>query len=200
MSGSRWTVQAPRLDDAAVLTEAPRLDPDEPILERQLFRGVRLSAPDPIENLQLLDVQLEGCDVAGLVAEGGRANTVRLSDCRLRGVTWARGLFDDLLAERLVGDEVSLRFSTLRRCILRGLDLPGLDLTEVTFDRVLIEDCRLAGATFDHCHVVDLRIQGCDLSGATGVAGLRGASIHPDDVASMSASLAVAAGLRVEDA
>jgi uncharacterized protein YjbI with pentapeptide repeats len=134
--------------------------------------------------------------VAGLVAAGGRGRRIELRDTRLRGVTWARCLLDDVRLEGVEGTDVSFRFSTLRRTIVTDCVLAGLDLTEVQFDRVLLQRCDLRGATFAAARVQRLRIEGCDLSGASGLGALSGASVHPD-VMTMAVGLASAAGIRV---
>lgn len=198
MTRKPWGVHPPDLDDAP-RAEPPALDPLEPAWRGVWVRGHRLVAAEPVEQLELDDVRLEDCDLAGLTVDNGRARRLHLAGGRVRGLTWARGLLDDVFVDGVTGADISLRFSTLRRTVVRDAVLPGLDLTETVFDRVRFERCDLRGARFDHGRVVDLRIEGCNLAGATGVDALRGASVHPDDAATMTVSLARALGLTVEE-
>jgi uncharacterized protein YjbI with pentapeptide repeats len=195
---ARWTVKPPAA--GAPTTEPIRVDPAEPTLRGVHIAGQRLSGAEPVDGLEVDDVVLTDCDLAGLVADRARARRLRISGGRLRGVTWTGSLIDDVSIEGVTAADVAVRFSTLRRTVIVDSVLPGLDLTESTFDRVRFERCDLRGARFDHCRVQELRIEGCDLSGATGVEALRGASVHPDDAGSMALSLAAAVGLRVQEA
>ncbi len=173
---------------------------DEPVeLVDHSYDGVRLEAAELRENSALTGLTITRCDVAGLLAHGSRADRVTVSDSRLRGVTWTAGILRDVTLDTVTGSDVSFRFSTLRRVVLRDCRLPGLDLTEATLDAVLLERCDLRGARFDHARVKGLRIAGCDLAGATGAAGLAGASLQLDDLLSLAPSLAADLGLTVED-
>jgi uncharacterized protein YjbI with pentapeptide repeats len=194
---TRWHARVPEADRPA-LDETPVVDPDEPVLRDVRIAGRRLTPAESLDGLEITDVVLDGCDVAGLVCTGGRASGLRMRSGRIRGITWARGLFRDVLLEGVTGEEVSVRFGTLRRVEFRDCSLPGLDLTEVTGERVRLVGCDLSGAKFDHARIRDLRIAGCVLAGASGLDALRGASVHPDDIASMALGLARANGICVE--
>jgi uncharacterized protein YjbI with pentapeptide repeats len=151
-----------------------------------------------LERPELVNVVLERCDVAGFGATEGRADRVLVARSRLRGVTWANGVVQDVELDGVSGSEVSFRFSLLRRVTLTDCQLPGLDFTETVFDSVRLERCDLTGARFDHAHVKSLRIEGCDLSECTGVEALSGASIHPDDLLAFGPSMARALGMTIE--
>ena len=149
------------------------------------------------ERPELVNVVLERCDIAGFTGRDGRADRVLITGSRLRGVTWVNGVLQDVVLDGVTGDEVSLRFSTLRRVVFRDCTLPGLDLTEVTLDDVRLERCSLPRAQLNGATVKSLRIEGCDLTGVTGAASLAGASIHPDDLLALAPSLAEAIGMIV---
>lgn len=163
------------------------------------IRGARVALGGQSDRLQLVNVALDGCDVAGLLSQRSHADRVLLTDTRLRGVTWADGLVEDVTFEVVRGAEVSFRFSTLRRVTFADCELPGLDLTETVFEQVRFERCDLTRTRFDHAKVGTLRLAGCDLSGCSGAKWLAGASVHPDDVLSLGPSLAAGLGIVVED-
>jgi uncharacterized protein YjbI with pentapeptide repeats len=151
-----------------------------------------------LDNAEIVDVALERCDIAGVVVFNGRVERLHVSGSRLRGVTWGAGMVQDVVLESTTGGDVSLRSSTLRRVTFRDCVLPGLDLTEVTFDQVRLEHCTLTGATFHRAKVKQLRIEGCDLTGCSGAEALSGASVHPDDLLYLAPSLAAALGITLE--
>ncbi|HET7309824.1 MAG TPA: pentapeptide repeat-containing protein [Mycobacteriales bacterium] len=196
MKPAGWTARLPGAD--AAVGEFPPWDPEDQLELRDL-RVVDTSAVsgEVAERPELVNVVLDRCDIAGFSGRDGRADRVVVTGSRLRGVTWVNGVVQDVLLDGVTGEEVSLRFSTLRRLTLRDCVLPGLDFTEVTFDDVRLERCALQGAQFNGAKVKSLRIEGCDLSGATGVAALTGASVHPDDLLALAPSLAEAVGMRV---
>lgn len=147
---------------------------------------------------ELVNVALDRCDVAGFVAREGRAARLALAQSRVRGLSWVAGIVQDAVLDGVTGTDVSLRFSQLRRVLFRDCALPGIDLTEVSFDAVRFERCDLRGAQFDGVRVRELRIEHCDLAGASGISALAGASVHPDDLVSVTTALAEALGLIVE--
>jgi uncharacterized protein YjbI with pentapeptide repeats len=191
-----WISRLPPPADAT--SEFPACDPDDQLE----LHGVRVadatsSTSEVCERPEIVNVALDRCDIAGFTGREGRAERVHISGSRLRGVTWVNGVLQDVVLEGVIGDEVSLRFSTLRRVTLRDCTLPGLDLTEAKLDDVRLERCSLPGAQFNSARVKGLRIEGCDLSGASGAAALAGASIHPDDLLTLAPSLAEAIGMTV---
>jgi uncharacterized protein YjbI with pentapeptide repeats len=151
-----------------------------------------------LDRPELVNVTLESCDVTGVVGRSGRANRLLVRSSRLRAVTWVDGIVQDATFEDITGIDVSFRFSTLRRVVLRDCALPALDLTEAVFDKVLLQRCDLRGARFDGSKVKALRIEGCDLTGCTGAGSLAGATLDPDDLLSLGPSMATALGLTVE--
>ena len=191
-----WIARLPDAE-AAVSAFPERDDLDQ--LELTDLRVVGASAvlDELSERPELVNVVLERCDVAGFTGRDGRAERVVISGSRLRGVTWVNGVLQDVLLEGVTGDEVSLRFSTLRRVTFRDCLLPGLDLTEAKLEDVRLERCSLPRAQLNGAKVKSLRIEGCDLSGLAGAAALAGASIHPDDLLALAPSLAEAVGMTV---
>ena len=196
MKPAPWTSRLP--GEAAASSEFPKWDPEDQLELRDL-RIVDASAAvaELAERPELVNVVLDRCDIAGFTGRDGRADRVVISGSRLRGVTWVNGVLQDVILDAVTGEAVSLRFSTLRRVVLRDCVLPGLDFTEARFEDVRLERCTLHGAQFNGAKVKSLRIEGCDLAGASGVAALAGASVHPDDLIALAPSLAEAVGMSV---
>jgi uncharacterized protein YjbI with pentapeptide repeats len=189
-----WVGQLPR----ASVQDFPALDDDVLDLREVRVVDASASASDVLENAEIVNVAMERCDVAGVVAHNGRMDRVLISSSRLRGVTWAAGMVQDVLVDATTGGDLSLRFSTLRRVTFRDCVLPELDFAEVTFDQVRLERCVLSGARFHRAKVKSLRIQGCDLTGCTGAEALTGASVDPGDLVQLAPSLAAALGITLD--
>jgi uncharacterized protein YjbI with pentapeptide repeats len=153
-----------------------------------------------LDRPELVDVQLEDCDVSGIIARDFIARRVELRGTRIRGVTFASGQYDDGLLDDCTTSELSLRFSRLRRVVFRNCDLSGADLYSTTFDHVTIEGCDLQRARFDAATVNCLAITNCNLAGVTGAFGLKGAQLDASDLPALAISLAREAGIDVRDA
>jgi uncharacterized protein YjbI with pentapeptide repeats len=192
-----WLERLP--GEAEALDAFPSSQGDDALeLRDTSVAGATLSLADAVDKPELVNVRLQGCDVAGFVALSGRADRVLVQAGRLRGVAWTGGLVRDAELRNVVASDLSFRFSTLRRVVFRDCELPGLDLTEVVLDDVRFERCLLSGAQFHRAQVKSLRIEGCDLTGAQGVEALAGAAIHPDDLLALAPSMAVALGITLE--
>lgn len=64
------------------------------------------------------------------------------------------------------------RDGQVRGACLKGLDLTDADLEEMTFDRCVLEQCRLTGANLERCSFTDVKLTGCELSGANCANGI----------------------------
>ena len=196
MAARSWIDQLPA--ESAAVEEFPDVAADEVELRDVAVVRARLSRGNLVSKPELVNVRLRDVDVAGFAAREGRADRVLVDAGRLRGVVWANGVLRDVELRGVRGDDLSVRFSTLRRVVFRDCELAGLDLTESVLDDVRFERCRLPGVRFHRAQVKTLRIEGCDLAGASGVEALAGASVHPDDLLGLAPSMAAALGLTVE--
>jgi uncharacterized protein YjbI with pentapeptide repeats len=192
-----WTPTAP---DPATVLDKFRACEDEEDLEvlDTRYAGATSTEAVVLDRPEVVNVVLEGCDLTGVLGRSGRANRVEVRDSRLRAVTWVDGIVQDVVFDTVTAADLSFRFSTLRRVVFRDCTLPGLDLTDVTFDNVRFERCDLSRAVFDRAKVKALRLEGCQLVGLTGADSLSGASVHPDDLLELGPSLATALGITVE--
>lgn len=174
------------------------MDTDPAELYERSWQGERLGPAEYPPNSDLVDLTFAECDIVGVLAEKSRLERVSVTQSRLRGITWVGGVIRDVTLEQVMGEDVSFRFSSLRGVTIRDAQLPGVDFTNVEFENVRFERCLLQRAVFDHAKVKSLRIEQCDLAGATGVLALRGASMNFDDVMSLAPSLAREAGITIE--
>jgi uncharacterized protein YjbI with pentapeptide repeats len=163
------------------------------------LQGARILELD-LDRPEFLDLRLDDCDVSGVVATGFIARRLILTNTRLRGVTFAKGQFDDGVLTDCRTSELSFRFSKLRHVVFRDCDLSGVDFYATTFDHVTIEHCELQRATFDSAAVKCLAITNCNLVGIRGVSGLSGAQVDASDLPAMAPALATEAGILIRDA
>jgi uncharacterized protein YjbI with pentapeptide repeats len=183
---------------AEAATDAVPTDCDDDI--RDLWLGGARVLELDLDRPEFLDVRLTDCDLSGIFATGFIARRVELSRTRLRGVTLAKGQYDDGFVEGCLTTELSFRFSKLRHVVFRDCDLSGVDFYSTTFDHVTIDRCDLQRAHFDDARVECLAITNCNLAGVTGVSGLRKAQVDVSDLPSLAASLAGEIGIRLRDA
>ena len=163
------------------------------------LQGARILELD-LDRPELLDLRLEDCDLSGIVATGFIARRVVLDNTRLRGVTMAKGQYDDGVLRECSTSELSFRFSKLRHVVFRACDLSGVDFYNTTFDHVTIDGCDLQRARFDGAIVKCLEITNSNLVGIHGVSGLKGARLDASDLPGLAQSLATEAGILIRDA
>jgi uncharacterized protein YjbI with pentapeptide repeats len=143
------------------------------------------------------DVEVDGDNLANVVAPELSLTRVRFLGVRLTGAQWTRGRLTDV---------------TFRDCRIDLATFAG-----TTFDRVTFEGCLLAqtefrdalwrSLRFEHCDLTEadlagVRIDGCELrsctlDGAAGLDRLRGAAMPWPDVVANAGALAQALGIRV---
>lgn len=197
--GRQHGATEPNLEQDAPTAELPaREEYDDGDIKNLWLSGTRIVGLD-LDRPEFLDVRLEDCDLSGIVATGYVARRVHLHRTRIRGVTLAKGQYDDGFFEGCTTDELSFRFSRLRRVIFRDCDLSGIDFYSTTFDHVTIDSCGLQRGHFDAAVANCLAITNCDLTGVSGVSGLKGAQLDGSDLPAMSIALATELGIAVRD-
>jgi uncharacterized protein YjbI with pentapeptide repeats len=195
--GKRHHASAAQISGDGPGTEAPA-DCDDDIRDLWLS-GARVLELD-LDRPELLDVRLEDCDVSGVVMTGGVIRRMSLTRTRVRGVTFAKGQYDDGVLVDCTTSELSFRFSRLRHVTFTDCDLAGVDFSNTTFEHVTIDGCDLQRARFDAAIVRCLSITNCNLVGVYGVSGLRRAQLDASDLPGLATSLAQDIGILIRDA
>ena len=189
----------PREPQITAAEPSQSLTADDEDVRDAWLHGARIVGLD-LDRPEFLDLRLTDCDISGIVATGFVARRVTLTGTRLRGLTFAKGQYDDGLVEDCTTAELSLRFSRLRHVVFRNCDLSGADFYNSTFEHVTIDRCDLQRATFDAASVKCLSITNCNLVAIRGVAGLSGAQVDASDLPALAPSLASDAGILIRDA
>lgn len=160
------------------------------------FSGSILTGAD-LTGAHLVESELTEVEAAHLTAPRSlwRHSTVRRS--RLGAVVAYEGSLDGLVVSDTKISFLNARSGTwkdvlLQRCVIDELDLVGAKLTRVRFEDCQIRSLELTGAT---CTDVDLR--SADLREISGLAGLGGCTISPEQLSDLSGALAAHLGIVV---
>ncbi|WP_433872160.1 pentapeptide repeat-containing protein [Saccharopolyspora sp. CA-218241] len=145
------------------------------------------------------DVVFEGCDLSGVIVEGGALERVEFRDCRMSGVVLAGAKLTDVLFSGCKLDLANLRMVEGRRVEFTDCALLEADFHEARLSGGRIEDSELGGADFTGGSLPGLRLHGSGLRGLVGAEALRGAVIGPDQVLDVATALFDAAGIAVAD-
>lgn len=184
--------------------QAPATDPADGILNddgdvKDLWLSQSRVVGLDLDRPEFVDVRLDDCDLSGITSTAFVSRRMHMSGTRLRGVIFGNGQFEDSVIAGCTTDELSFRFTRLKRVIFRDCDLSGVDFYSATFEHVTIEGCNLQRAHFDAATVMCLTITNCQLAGVSGVTGLRGALLDASDLPAMSIALATEIGIKVRD-
>lgn len=161
------------------------------------FAGTRL-AGSRWRRCSFRDCVLTGCDLANAELEQTGMRRVQLTGARLTGFAvgtapqWDLGV-TDCQAELSVWRHARLERAGFRGCRLSRSDWGAATLTDVAF-----EDCDLSGADFSGCRMRSVLFRGCRYDGIRGIAGLRGAEVHVDDLLGLGFAMAGELGIRVQ--
>lgn len=141
---------------------------------------------------QLLDVRMEGCDLAGGVWEKPHLHRVEFDGCRAIGLTLSNATLDEVRWRRCNGEHMriwssSLRATRFEECVLRGASFVESDLAGAVFRR-----CDLSGADLRGARLGGADLRGSNLAGAQiGIAEIRGAIVDPAQAVHLAGLLGV---------
>lgn len=160
------------------------------------FSGSTLTGAD-LTGAHLVESDLTEVEAAHLTAPRSLWRHSTLERSRLGAVVAYETSFDGLVVTDTKISFLNARSSTwkdvlLQRCVIEELDLVGAKLTRVRFEDCQIRALELTEAT---CKDVDLR--SADLREITGLAGLGGCTISPEQLYDLSGALAAQLGIAV---
>lgn len=161
------------------------------------FEGGTLADTD-WHRCSLVDVVVDGVDLANARFVESLWRRMRLERCRLTGVVLAGCILEDVTFAGGVLDLTNWRFAQLTRVRFEACTLTGADFLEAHLNDVSFEGCDLSGAQFSQARCRRTRLSGCRLDAVQGVTGLAGATIAPTDLLSLTEQLAEALGIGVD--
>jgi uncharacterized protein YjbI with pentapeptide repeats len=144
------------------------------------------------------DCVLSGCDLANATFEQTGMRRVQLSGVRLTGFAVGTARQWDIAAADCQAELSVWRNARLERAAFRGCRLARSDWGAATLTDVVFEDCDLSGADFSGCRMRSVLFRGCRYDGIRGIAGLRGAQVHVDDLLGLGFAMAGELGIRVQ--
>ncbi|WP_400191959.1 pentapeptide repeat-containing protein [Hymenobacter sp. B81] len=144
--------------------DAPGLRALGPELEQYHFIGCELGEAD-LSRLRFEDCLFERCNLSSARLAGSSLQNVAFADCKLLGLSFA-ACHDMLFAVHF--DRCQLRYASFAGKRLAGTrfancTLPEADFTNADLSQAVFADCDLTRAVFH-----DTRLEGADLSTATG--------------------------------
>ncbi len=160
------------------------------------FAGATLTGAD-LTGAHLIESDLAEVEAASLTAPRSLWRHSTVSRSRLGAVVAYEGSFDGLVVADTKISFLNARSGTwkdvlLQRCVIDELDLVGAKLTRVRFENCQIRSLELTGTT---CRDVDLR--SAELREISGLAGLGGCTISPEQLYDLSGALAAHLGIQV---
>ncbi|HET7357546.1 MAG TPA: pentapeptide repeat-containing protein [Nocardioidaceae bacterium] len=161
------------------------------------FTGTRL-AGSRWRRCTFHDCALSGCDLANAVFEQTGLRRVQLTGARLTGFAVGTAPHWDVTAADCQAELSLWRHARLERAAFRGCRLGRSDWGGATLTHVAFEDCDLSGADFSGCRMRSVLFRGCRYDGIRGIAGLRGAEVHVDDLLALGFAMAGGLGIRVQ--
>lgn len=160
------------------------------------FTGVDLTGSD-LTGAHLVETELTEIEAAHLKAPRSLWRHSTLTRSRLGAVEAYEATLDQLVVSDSKISYLNGRGSIwsdvlMQRCVIDELDLLGAKLTRVRF-----EDCQIRSLGLDRasCRSVDLR--SAELREVTGLAGLAGCTITPEQLYDLSGALAAHLGIHV---
>ena len=144
-----------------------------------------------------VDVQLSGVDAANAAFTESGLKRVEWRGARLVGVVLSGCTLTDTSHADCQLQLANFRFANLQRVSFTGCDLSGADFTNARLQDVSFTDCNLQGATFAHATSTRVSLAGGSLAGLKGLDGLRGATIHVDDLYDIAQEMATALGFQL---
>ncbi|MFE7529888.1 pentapeptide repeat-containing protein [Kitasatospora sp. NPDC057542] len=150
----RTTVTLPQIDPTYLAPVDSLVSADT--VRDFLYEGQDLRSLDLIDG-HLQDGRINRLSARTWVIGGTTLSSVEISDCDITSLTWSG--------------------AKARRTVFRNCRLMGAQISDVSFDDVLFEDCRLTYAAFDRvralgpvafvrCKLEETTFTGCDLSDA----------------------------------
>lgn len=159
--------------------DAHSCEAEDVSFDRAVLKRVDLGESQ-LRLLQLLDVRLEGCDLASARWEKAHIQRAELLSCRLVGFSLLDAQCDNMLIQRCNAEagrfwNTSFRASRFEHCSLKAASFENSDLSGVLFHK-----CDLREADLRRAKLKGADIRGCQIDGAQiGVSELKGLIVSP---------------------
>lgn len=154
------------------------------------------------------DVDLEHARLIECLLKEPGVTTLRAAEATWRGVEICGGRIAALEAPEARWDAVrisgarigylNLRDAAVTDAVIADCRVDTLDLASATLTRVQLSDCRIGELITTHATLRHVDLRGTSLQAISGVLGLAGAVVSPEQLVDLAGPLAEACGLQVE--
>jgi uncharacterized protein YjbI with pentapeptide repeats len=138
-------------------------------------------------------------DLSGTVFERAAMARVEFRDCRMSGVVFAGARLDDVLFAGCRLDGANFRGVAGDRTRFVECELADATFLQAELSQARMYDCGLGGVELTDARLAGLHLHGSEVRGLKGVAALRGAVIHTEQLVPMALEFLAAAGVEVRD-
>ncbi|MEZ5177290.1 MAG: pentapeptide repeat-containing protein [Acidimicrobiales bacterium] len=184
--------------EVAVTGSAVAADAQHVSFARSTITGVRLTGAQ-LHRLELTDVVLTNCDLAGAVLEELSLDRVAFVGCRLTDVDLGRARLADVSFTDCQLDRASLRMVRAERLAVRGGTAIALDLYQAWCNGSRWHDVDLTGADLSGAHLERARLQGSTIADVRGGKALAGSVIDHEQVYAVGLALIADAAITVDE-
>src|SRR5262249_41883690 len=146
-----------------------------------------------LRHVRIRDAVLHTCDLSNLALVEPSLIRVELRDCRVSGLTFEGGRFEDVAFYGCRGEMVSWIDVRGTRLAISECEWPDADFRATAFTVLLISGSELPRSQWTGARLASTRLAATGLDSVSGAAGLAGASI--DFQTLQTATLAFAAAL-----
>jgi uncharacterized protein YjbI with pentapeptide repeats len=151
-----------------------------------------------LKRAQITDVRFESCLLFGTNMDGAGMKRVEVRQGVASGLVLSDALLEDVVLKGVKLNLTNWRVAKLRRVRFEDCDLTEADFQGAELRMVEFSGCNLGRAEFTNCKMSDVDLRGSDISTIKGITGLKGATIDPVQLMTISQPMAVELGLKVE--
>jgi uncharacterized protein YjbI with pentapeptide repeats len=184
--------------EVAVTGTAVAVDAEHVSFSRSTITGVRFTAAH-LRRLDLTDVVVTDCDLAGAVLEELTLDRVAFVGCRLTETDLGGANLVDVRFTSCQLDEAALRLVRAERLVVDGGSAVGIDLYRAWANGSRWHDVDLTGADLSGAHLERARLQGSTIVDIRGANALAGSSIDHEQVFAVGLALIAEAGIVVDE-
>lgn len=178
---------------SAVAADAERVG-----ISRSSLVGVRITAAR-LHRLELTDVTLTDCDLAGVVVDEATMVRVAFNRCRLSGADLGGAQLTDVRFTDCQLDDLGLRMVAAARLVVEGGSAARVDLYRARVPGSSWLRTDVTGADLSGADLARARLHGSTIMDVKGAAALKGTIIDPTQVVAVGIALIADAGITVDE-
>ncbi|WP_421118076.1 pentapeptide repeat-containing protein [Aquihabitans daechungensis] len=184
--------------EVAVAGSAIAADAEHVTFSRSTITNVRFTAAN-LRRLELTDVVVTSCDLAGVVLEELSLDRVAFVNCRFTGADLGGASLTDVRFTDCQLDEVAMRMVRAERLAVSGGTAVKIDLYRATAIASRWHDVDLTGADLSGAKLARARLQGSTIVDVRGAKALEGTVIDHEQVVTVGLALIADAAITIDE-